>query len=95
MTQAMSNMSRGCIAAPRCKPSCDDLAGGLEQNLSAAHLRSHGRVAGRLRAQVDLANILENNLQCPRSIGLIAVRVDVESVSLCLRIQISQKLRII
>lgn len=66
MTQAMSNMSRGCIAAPRCKPSCDDLAGGLEQNLSAAH----GRVAGRLRAQVDLANILENNLQCPRSIGL-------------------------
>lgn len=26
---------------------CDDLAGGLEQNVSAAYLRTHGRVAGQ------------------------------------------------
>lgn len=75
----------------------DDLAGGLEQNVSSAHLRSHRRIAGQARGtdKVDFANVLENNPQCPLSIGLIAVRVDVKGVSLCLRIQVWQKLRII
>lgn len=87
----MSNMSRGLHrGASVVNLLGDDLAGGLEQNVSSAHLRSHRRIAGQARGtdKVDFANVLENNLQCPRSIGLIAVRVDVEGVSLCLRIQV-------
>ncbi|MQX19158.1 DUF2384 domain-containing protein [Sinorhizobium terangae] len=44
---------------------CDDFPGGLEQNVSAAHLRSHSRVAGQAGGadNVDLADIFENDLR--------------------------------
>lgn len=76
---------------------CDDFRRSFEQNISAADGRFHRRVVGQAWSadEIDLADILEDDVQRPRSVGLVAVRIDVERVALGPRVQIWQKLRIV